>query len=468
LDVYKTIIYNTNFEINLKNQIQCKNKNVTGFKVKRKPIGKLELLINNKVENLNLDWIKLLSWYEVDTNLIDIDNIEFKPTKFMPTRSITKRIMVFKKPILIKNKYRVIPNFTRYAIDKSGNLILDLKTNNFVQIQKIVEGQYSKTTLYSPEHCEYREIKIHRLVGLAWVYNDNYFEKNQINNINGKKHDFAYSTLEWVSNKENTLHRFRVLQDIQNIPCKLRDIKTNRVYSFVNLSSASEFIGMSRIMLAKVNPNNTYGLLLDRYEFRLNTDKTPWKFNTDQTLGKYEIRLTRNGTTTIIYSIHDFYNIVPETSKNMSFHKNLKRLNKLYPEIKIEYTKRYLVGKVYAYNVLTKQKITASGIRRMVNLTGDTFDIIKKRLSKPELGTTKNNFIYYYGEKSSEFLNKFKPYQKPLCIKAIDTKTNKKYYFNSLREIERVLKLYRKTVHTKALRNETYKHYELSYVKCNI
>ncbi len=51
----------------------------------------------------------------------------------------------------------------------------------------------------------YKNISIHRLVGKAFIYNDDE-TKNQINHIDFDKKNNNVNNLEWVSNSENQKH----------------------------------------------------------------------------------------------------------------------------------------------------------------------------------------------------------------------------------------------------------------------
>jgi hypothetical protein len=48
---------------------------------------------------------------------------------------------------------------------------------------------------------------VHRLIATAFISNPD--NKTQVNHINGIRHDFRLSNLEWVSGSENIRHSFK-------------------------------------------------------------------------------------------------------------------------------------------------------------------------------------------------------------------------------------------------------------------
>jgi hypothetical protein len=96
-----------------------------------------------------------------------------------------------------------------YQVSNLGNVrSLNYRSKGITKNLKfyLIDGYPS---LSLTKNGKYKTFKIHRLVGVCFV--ENKFNKSQINHINGVRNDNNFKNLEWVTNKENVIHGYNVL-----------------------------------------------------------------------------------------------------------------------------------------------------------------------------------------------------------------------------------------------------------------
>ena len=72
-----------------------------------------------------------------------------------------------------------------------------------VVTQSVNEFGYALVTLQN-DSGEYKTVRVHRLVAIAFIPNQD--NKKEVNHINGNKLDNQLNNLEWVTSKENKKH----------------------------------------------------------------------------------------------------------------------------------------------------------------------------------------------------------------------------------------------------------------------
>lgn len=102
----------------------------------------------------------------------------------------------------MEDTWTKIKGFPNYSISNTGKI----RNDSNGRLKTPVKGTtgYLNVDLYN--NGKRKKAKIHRLVGEAFV--DNPSNKEQINHIDGNKHNNSAENLEWVTASENMRHAF--------------------------------------------------------------------------------------------------------------------------------------------------------------------------------------------------------------------------------------------------------------------
>lgn len=107
-------------------------------------------------------------------------------TKWLPVVGFEKKYLVSSRGEVKRLHKYTEESYRRPREDKNGYLVMILHAGS-----------------------KHRYVRVHRLVAEAFLPNPK--KKPQVNHINGNKKDNRVENLEWVTNSENALHKFRVL-----------------------------------------------------------------------------------------------------------------------------------------------------------------------------------------------------------------------------------------------------------------
>ena len=99
--------------------------------------GKAHIEMYGQMRHLDVRWLALIAHYEVDLPepvKLRVFDITFSDVKRKLIRPNSYKQMVIKTPIVVREKYRIVPGFTRYAVSYEGEVI-DLKTGKIVEFR---------------------------------------------------------------------------------------------------------------------------------------------------------------------------------------------------------------------------------------------------------------------------------------------------------------------------------------------
>lgn len=116
------------------------------------------------------------------------------------------------------------------------------KTNNYILSQNIRDGYKSVCLIYNDfdNKSQNKYIKIHRMVGIMFVANDDPENKTVVNHIDGNKHNNHWTNFEWVTPSQNVQHAVDTgLIKITKRRVIQYDLNMNEIATFDSLKEAS-------------------------------------------------------------------------------------------------------------------------------------------------------------------------------------------------------------------------------------
>lgn len=103
--------------------------------------------------------------------------------------------------------YKKISGFERYSVSDAGNVRNDI-TGVVLSKRKATNGYLRVNLRLGNEKYEKPKVMtVHRLVAEAFIPNVEH--KEAVNHIDGNKENNTVSNLEWVTNRENTIHAIK-------------------------------------------------------------------------------------------------------------------------------------------------------------------------------------------------------------------------------------------------------------------
>lgn len=342
--------------------------------------GKVHIEMYGQMRHLDVRWLALIAHYEVNLPepvKLRVFDITFSDVKRKLIRPNSYKQMVIKTPIVVREKYRIVPGFTRYAVSYEGEVI-DLKTEKILKtsVNKSKKNAYVFIEIRDPDKNTNRSIGLHRFVALAWVKNDDVFNKTIVNHIDGDKTNYSVKNLEWVDVSGNNNHAFSAGLRPENVSVKIRDKETGHILTFPSFSKACMFMGLGPTYFSS---NNLYlrkhKLIRNRYELKLLDDETPWfyeNYNGDPIAPRFIIALKwKDGRRETIYGPR-------ELKKRFKYfnhggdglHKLIELATKDHPDLEIEYEDSFDTRPIQAYRLSDGKTFEAETITKMAALIG--------------------------------------------------------------------------------------------------
>ena len=243
--------------------------------------------IGNCVNGLNKTAYKF-KWKYIEKN--NLNNEEWKEINLNN---------IFDEKIVYNKKYYV-SNLGRFK-------------NSFETIMenyKINENGYIRVSIYN------RTFVLHRLVALTFLENPH--NKQQVNHIDGNKLNNSVSNLEFVTNQENQIHKYKSGLG-NNFTRKIvqYDLEMNKIKEFNSIVEASKELNINKTCINStcLNKQNHTGGYIFKYIEDTNIDfskKIIINKNIGRNVGQYDLDMN-------LLKIH---NSIADASRNINIHKN--------------------------------------------------------------------------------------------------------------------------------------------------
>ncbi len=407
--------------------------------------NKIRIHIHNKQVTVCLDWLWYTSYLEcklTPEQYGDINNIYYRPKVRVNLMHDLEVEMCFRRPIYYKEGYRVIPNFTDYAISRRAGIISTNDGKVYLQEGGSTRNSNGYPTVNLPGVI--RTLQIHRLIALAWIPN-NEPQRWQVNHKDGNKSNFKISNLEWVTPSENNLHACRTGLRDDVIPVKVLDIETWKVKTYPSMSDLQRELGFAPSTIkTHIERIIRSGLLGDRYEVKYLDDDSDWfyKEGEEVTVGRAVCRVTVTKPCGESVTYSDFYKFKQDygvwNCPNVDRH--MERARELHPEHKFEYERLYGTREVQCLNIETGEIITSESTRDLAPLVGYSRSSIRSLILRGEL-SCRDGFAFRYSREGPWQEGEFEevvPRGRRICARNV--KTGEVLEFKSLRATAKYFK----------------------------
>ena len=197
----------------------------------------------------------------------------------------------------MKDKQYFVSNLGRFK--NSFGIIMD----NY----KVNENGYIRVYIYNKTYA------LHRLIALSFV--PNIENKEQVNHIDGNKLNNSIENLEWVTNQENQIHKFKIgLGNNYTRKIVQYDLQMNKIKDYSSIAEASKElnIGNSNIRGILNNYRKSAGGFIFKYLEDNNHYDMVIPNNRNRKVIQYDLQM----------NIIKIFNSIVEASKELNIHKN--------------------------------------------------------------------------------------------------------------------------------------------------
>lgn len=449
--MFKKVPRTKNYEMSVEGQIRrTDGQECTLTTLNNQPAITLE--IYDVVKTVPLEWLRLMTWFEVELPKKYFWNAYFTDIKDWDRVNPLKKTMLFygARPEY-KPGFRIIPDFVRYAISKDS-IVIDTWHDKVIPVTKAKKSSYLYVFIWDASRSRFRGVVLHRLVALAWVKNPDHMKYYLVNHKDGNKHNPRADNLEWTNHTGNNKHAFENGLKTQNFRCEVRNFETKEVNVFETVADACKFMGVTRTTMRIFKLHNVKRLINGLYQLRLISDNKEWEEQVDFCI-KSQVEVLVKKDNFIMDRFNGFKPFI--TKYNVSVNKlsaaQIKRAfmrNPKYHGLTVEIINQKINQPIQVYNVASGEACTYDSIQ----LTSDALNVnpssIRAALNRHESWVI-NGYAYRYASNKKWNTNWNYPRNKPMCIRCISPSGEESFYY-SAREAEKHTRVNRKAI-TRAL-----------------
>lgn len=420
------------------------------------------------------EWFVKLAYFKLEVPNTDgnvYTKIEFKKfKKFGISKNLDEYIPVLNYPVSIKVNnviYRMLIRYPRYYISNNG-VVYDSKRN------VILSNRYSLMvypTVYIQDQISgQKSLFVHKLVAMAWVRNDDYYNKNVVDHIDNNKKNCYYKNLQWCSPGANITKRYT--NSIKDTVIT-RNIDTGEIKKFININACSKelFNYSIDVQCMPMRYGKIWNGKSGRYEIYKITDFKKWAFECGE-VKEYKLELLKNNKHYMYFStIRELkkHFCIPKkynTNKTM-FTINSRSLDE-FTLINLAVYRSSDSNAIYVYDLVSKKLTTHRTVNEAAGYIGCKYITVHNVLKFKRYGKILNNKYICTNDPSVDLTKVIavRPDNNKKIIKAIGKSDSIK--FESVGELKRLINVDYKTIHSyiknKKLVTINNKKYILNYV----
>lgn len=457
--MYYPVVRAKNYEINLDGNVRRTDGKDCEFTTLH-DLPAITLMLYGQLRIVTIDWLKYMSYFEVDLPENLFFKIEFTPYKDWHFGNKPNIMMKFPNIYKeYKSGFRYIPNFTRYVVNREGELI-DTYSGKFVEIKTSNDDKYVTVYIYSPDKKEFVTTVLHRLVALTWIPNQDFTSYYLVNHVDGNKQNYHVSNLEWVNHSGNAIHAYKNGLRTQNIGCIIRDTTTKKTTEFCSVRDACSFMGVTPKSLEDFKLFNNKKLINGKYQIKDINDKTPWdedyvKINKSRYKVIVETKDRKVLEFDSSYEMLAYYKFDLSLVKFNDYKEYAIRVAK-EKGYKIKFIDLLNSDDIQVLNIKEDKVNIFKSVTEVCNALNVHKSVVRKGLNRGE-NYSINNYAYRYFS--------YDPWNKDFIQKdnvskvIIGIKEGKECKFNSLREAEKITRVNRKYISKNINKNICYNNW---------